>query len=808
MKKIKRICKFLINKGSRAKTTYTKYYEKLKVNENEALFQSYEGSSISGNVFYLLKEMCGRKEYDMFNKYVAVEKNKIKTTKKFLSNYGMKNVNVISIHSRKYCRLLAQSKFLINNATFPTYFIKKEGQIYINTWHGTPLKAMGRNIKSAPNELGNSQRNFLMSDYLIYPNEFTYKHMKDDYMLDNLYNGEYVISGYPRNSAFFNEASKKEIKQKYNIENKKVIVYMPTWRGILIDKKNEEQNLQIINDLKQIDENLDENTIMYVKLHNYTESMIDYSMFNKIKTFPKEYETYEFLNIADCLITDYSSVFFDYANTGKKIILYAYDKEEYLRDRGMYLDYDKLPFNIVTKVDELIKEIKNIDKFSDYKEFQEEYTKYDNKDTIKNVFDYVFEKKNSEKLKIIEGKSLKNNKKNVLIFAGGLAKNGITTALKGIINNVNKEDYNYILTFYKNRVEKNKETINEFKDKAIYIPIQGGKDTTWNEIFYQVVYFSYGIKLPGWEKKFKNIYKRELKRLYPTLKFDYAIHYTGYEKGMIHLMDEMDAKKVIYVHNDMKKEANLKRNFHEKSHKQALEHFDKIVVVRENSKQEVLEYDPNVDADKVVVAHNFNNVEVIKKRAQEKIKFEESTIANISEKKLTEILNNKKYDKFINIARFSPEKGQKRLIEAFIEYQKQNENTYLILIGGYGKQYDEIKEFIEKSNNSHIVLIKSINNPYPILNMSDVFILSSYYEGLPMTIMEALILEKKVISTKIPGPKEFLEKGGYGYLVEDSKDGILQGMNDFKAGKLDNLNSFDANEFNENALKEFEKILK
>ena len=91
MKKIKRICKFLINKGSRAKTTYTKYYEKLKVNENEALFQSYEGSSISGNVFYLLKEMCGRKEYDMFNKYVAVEKNKIKTTKKFLSNYGIKN---------------------------------------------------------------------------------------------------------------------------------------------------------------------------------------------------------------------------------------------------------------------------------------------------------------------------------------------------------------------------------------------------------------------------------------------------------------------------------------------------------------------------------------------------------------------------------------------------------------------------------------------------------------------------------------------------------------------------------------------
>ena len=86
MEKIKKICNFLFKKSSNARITYTKYYEKMKIQENEALFQSYEGSSISGNVFYLLKEMCSRKEYDIFNKYVAVERNKKKTTKKFLSN--------------------------------------------------------------------------------------------------------------------------------------------------------------------------------------------------------------------------------------------------------------------------------------------------------------------------------------------------------------------------------------------------------------------------------------------------------------------------------------------------------------------------------------------------------------------------------------------------------------------------------------------------------------------------------------------------------------------------------------------------
>lgn len=114
---------------------------------------------------------------------------------------------------------------------------------------------------------------------------------------------------------------------------------------------------------------------------------------------------------------------------------------------------------------------------------------------------------------------------------------------------------------------------------------------------------------------------------------------------------------------------------------------------------------------------------------------------------------------------------------------------------------------ISDPEKQHVIIIKSISNPYPILSKCDTFVLSSYYEGLPMTIMEALILSKKVISTSIPGPKEFLEEG-YGYLVDNSEDGILNGMNDDKDNKLTNLKKFDAEEFNEKALKEFEELLK
>ena len=79
---------------------------------------------------------------------------------------GFDRVTVIKMHSRMYCKKLAQSKYLINNVTFPTYFIKNEEQIYLNTWHGTPLKALGKAMTEEMHTIGNVQRNFLMCDYI------------------------------------------------------------------------------------------------------------------------------------------------------------------------------------------------------------------------------------------------------------------------------------------------------------------------------------------------------------------------------------------------------------------------------------------------------------------------------------------------------------------------------------------------------------------------------------------------------------------------------------------------------------------
>ena len=99
---------------------------------------------------------------------------------------------------------------------------------------------------------------------------------------------------------------------------------MPTFKGIVSDRKDEEQKNEVTSFLKEIDANLNDNQILFVKLHPYNQSKINFSKFKRIDKFPRGYETYDILNMADALITDYSSVFFDFANTRRKIIIFNY----------------------------------------------------------------------------------------------------------------------------------------------------------------------------------------------------------------------------------------------------------------------------------------------------------------------------------------------------------------------------------------------------------------------------------------------------------------------------------------------------
>ena len=186
------------------------------------------------------------------------------------------NVRFVQYKTKEYCKALAVTKYLINNVSFPSYFLKREEQVYLNTWHGTPLKNMGFDIPGSNISQGNTARNLLSADYLVssgpYMTETAYK---KSYKLQNLYEGQILEEGFPRNDKLFEntENSREEMirkMQSYGVdvdENKKIILYAPTWRGD--QYKEPEADLQEVYKLiHKVQQSVDEKEYqVLVKLH-------------------------------------------------------------------------------------------------------------------------------------------------------------------------------------------------------------------------------------------------------------------------------------------------------------------------------------------------------------------------------------------------------------------------------------------------------------------------------------------------------------------------------------------------------------
>ena len=684
--------------------------------------------------------------------------------------------------------------------------INRDGRCRLNTWHGTPLKGLGRSIRDNPHTIGNVQRIFLMSDYLLYPNRFTFDRMREDYMIAPFFKGTYVISGYPRNDILFDREAAASVREKLGLQGKRIVVYMPTYRDCADNEEKTYHDRMLQGALNAIEYSARDDSIVIAKLHHLATGRIDFSGYTKIIPFPAEYETYEVLAAADCLITDYSSVMFDFADTGRKIVLYAYDSQHYQNTRSMYFPIEDLPFPIVTQPDALAREISSVS-YQPYGDIMKEFTGYDCPDSSRKLVELLFFGKPSKGMELIDGSVFHNGHPNILIYAGTLIKNGITTALMGILQNTDTAKYNYLLTFYQKLVGETKEVLNRLGKDVGYLGMPEGKPITYYEAICQYLYFHCKMDLDFTRNAVRKISERDALRCFCGIDFRAAIHYTGYEKNVIHLFNAMNTRKIIYVHNDMLRETSSKGNIHRLSIMTAYRQFDKIAAVRESMRSEISGYISADSVDRIAIAHNLNNIDFIRNRAAEPLVFDDDTWCNLPSDRVKEILALPDAVRFIDIARFSPEKGLDRLVDAFVRFNREHPETYLFIVGGYGSAFEALRNQIEESGCDHIILIKSITNPYPILAKCEAFILSSRYEGLPMTIMEALILGKPVVSTDIPGPSEFLRESGCGLLVEDSTEGVLDGLNACYDGRLHSLKPFNAQAFNHRALEEFYALI-
>lgn len=255
--------------------------------------------------------------------------------------------------SAAYFQVLARAQYLINNAHFADYYVKRKGTIHLQTHHGTPLKYMGRDGLTHNGRDGKGsdklQERVAMWDYSLAANPHTTAAWR------TAYPGEWesLEYGYPRNDVLVNAAPEhgRRVREALGIpDGKRVILYAPTHRG------SDSRRFVGYLDVEALAKALGDDTVILLRTHYFYDKLTPKDAEGAKVIEVTEYPVVEDLYLAaDILITDYSSAMFDYAVLDRPIVIYASDWAKYSTSRGVYFDiFEARPGVVVTGLDELI----------------------------------------------------------------------------------------------------------------------------------------------------------------------------------------------------------------------------------------------------------------------------------------------------------------------------------------------------------------------------------------------------------------------------------------------------------------------
>lgn len=368
---------------------YRAVFLKLPIKNKTVVFESFLGKSYSDSPKYIYEYML-KNDYDY--KYIWIVNNR----KQIPGN--PKQVKRFSI---LYFYYLARAKYWVSNSRMPRTLNKRDGNIYLQTWHGTPLKKLVFDMKDVHSADPAYKRNFYNQsrrwDYLSSPNAYSSEIFRRAFK----YEKELLEFGYPRNDILYehnNEEDIDQLKKKMGLPaDKKVILYAPTWRDDEFYERGKYKfSLQL--DLNKLKEQLGDEYIVLLRMHYFIASKLDIS---DHKGFAYDFSSYddiaELYLISDILITDYSSVFFDYANLKRPILFYTYDLEKY-RDtlRGFYIDIEnEAPGPLLKTNNEVLNAILNIENVKkeykeNYKHFYNRFCSWDDGNASKKTVERVF----------------------------------------------------------------------------------------------------------------------------------------------------------------------------------------------------------------------------------------------------------------------------------------------------------------------------------------------------------------------------------------------------------------------------------
>ncbi len=300
--------------------------------------------------------------------------------------------------SWRYVHDMARAELWVDNQGFPRAYARRKETTYVQTWHGTPLKRMGFDSPALERASAATRRTHkqMMKRWsaLLVPSEYFVETFVKSYG----YDGTLVRKGLPRNDLLVRGVDQEWIDAKKHElglpADRRLVLYCPTFRD---RARRLETPYDLPIDLERARRALGDDCYLLLRTH-YLDT---YKLSNRFAPFAadvsKHHDVTELMLLADVLVTDYSSVMFDFANTGKPMVFYTYDYEDYVRDeRGTYLDLPEIaPGPMVETTDALVEALRAVDddvaKYAErYAEFRERFCSYETGRASEHVVDEFF----------------------------------------------------------------------------------------------------------------------------------------------------------------------------------------------------------------------------------------------------------------------------------------------------------------------------------------------------------------------------------------------------------------------------------
>ncbi len=746
-------------------------------------------------------------------------------------------VSFVELNSVEYLEQRATAKYLVNNATFGEDFAKRPGQVYVNTWHGTPLKKMGYDTPQGGAGSSNILRNLMSADYLVsaagYATDTMYR---SAFRLQGLFRGTVIEEGQPRTDLQWQTQEDRQmvlsrlVEHGLDVEGRRILLYAPTWKGSSMAEAtvNADELLSVVRHLQASVDSHD--YVVLLKAHQVIYDALEHRGVGRSVLVPNDLPTNSILGVTDLLVTDYSSILFDFLPTGRPVLHHVPDMDAYATTRGIYLAPEELfgPISrdVTTLAENLAQALASPEATLEGRtEAVQTYAPHDDGSVSERVVDIVFRgNADADRYRLLQ--DFATGSPTMLVYVGGLTSNGLTSSALNLVSNLDHDRIDVSVLHSPARSR------DQFKNQALVpeqcrVFVRRGQpvgSTKERALIKRLVDRGLPDAPPVTHHEY---WEREWCRVFGNARFDYALDLSGYGASIPYLFSAGEiGTRALWLHSDLmadsERETNGEKHLKERLHAvfSCFRLFDRLVSVSADLEQinaeklkqfaprekfthanNTLDFDrilrmagrpaegasTNSDAAEAVPPAHVDTIDTTNIASAVTTLLEhfeaQSLLAEVRSHVRGQSGQAGSTPTFVTVGRLSPEKNHARLLRAFAMVHEHTPDARLVIVGS-GKLHAELRQLSKSLGIRHAVnFAGQVANPYVAMAQGDCFVLSSNYEGQPMVVLEARALGLPIISTRFDSVGSSVPPEA-GLVVDQTDEALAEGMRAFLDGEV------------------------